>query len=499
MATYFISSVGSNANNGLGPDASHATNRPWLTLGKALNTGSAVVPGDTVYVGPGVLYEGATITPISGVTSTASPTAVRGDPTNAQGFKDGSGVRLAPAVCWVTTRTSGDGLDGAITSGASLLTMTTNTPSGLQFYNLALESSLTASVGVALISLAAGADTLFQDCRLIGNSGIRNTAGAPTATRNLTLRRCVYLGSTFINIGNNTAAATADADLTILVEHCLVFGKLADLALGASGGNIGGGVRFKGNTAITTATILATTAARVSTTTPCRVEGNLFLIGLPISAGTAGHVADDGYNRFASVSAAVNFTAAGTTLTAPQLNLILPDLVKWGLSAPTWGLLGWTNDAVAAQKNSAWSNTSADFRGRTVRPWGAGTSIGYMEQADQAVNSASYLTGSATSGRLTGAGEVTLRVYVPAGTWTIQCRTKSGSYGGTNYPQLIVEANPGVGVSQTTVTATDGTEQVLTTSTLTLSGAAFLEVRLVSRSSGVSSTTDFGTLSRGRA
>jgi hypothetical protein len=48
MATYYVSnSGGSDSNNGLGPDASDATNKPWLTIGKALGA-SGISSGDTV-------------------------------------------------------------------------------------------------------------------------------------------------------------------------------------------------------------------------------------------------------------------------------------------------------------------------------------------------------------------------------------------------------------------------------------------------------------------
>jgi hypothetical protein len=55
VTTYFISPSGNDSNNRLGADASHATNKPWLTLEKGMNTGSPVLPGDTIYIAPRVL------------------------------------------------------------------------------------------------------------------------------------------------------------------------------------------------------------------------------------------------------------------------------------------------------------------------------------------------------------------------------------------------------------------------------------------------------------
>src|ERR1051325_3311383 len=90
MTTYYVSPSGSDSNNGLGPDASHASNKPWLTIGKALGA-SGIASGDIVYIAPGTYREVVTVN----MTSATVETQVIGDPANAQGFKNGSGVLLA--------------------------------------------------------------------------------------------------------------------------------------------------------------------------------------------------------------------------------------------------------------------------------------------------------------------------------------------------------------------------------------------------------------------
>lgn len=90
MTTYYISTEGSDSNNGLGPDASDATNKPWLTVGKALGA-SGISSGDTVYIGPGVYREEVSVA----MTAPTGETFVIGDPGNAQGFKDSSGNLLS--------------------------------------------------------------------------------------------------------------------------------------------------------------------------------------------------------------------------------------------------------------------------------------------------------------------------------------------------------------------------------------------------------------------
>lgn len=500
MATYYISSSGSDANNGLGPDASAVTNKPWLTLGKALNTGSTVVPGDTVYIGPGILYEGAGIAPIAGVTSTASPTAIRGDPTNAQGFKTAGGVLFTPSVCWVSTRTSGDGIDGTITSTAGLFTPAV-TCHGLQFYDLCLEARGSSTSGAIFTLNGNGnADWLVQDCRLIGfNLLVYVATGALTAARNTTFRRCTVLTTSgMLNLNITVAAATADADAAVLFESCLILTRAGvGIALAASGGNLGGGFRFKGNTftgSNGTAATLSTTAVRVSTVNPIRVEGNLF-IGGGLQAGTTGQVVDDGYNRLWNGVAPINVTLAGTSITDPLLNLVLPDLVKWGLEMPRADSFGWTDAAATAQKYSAWSNTAADFRGRTVRPWGSGASIGAHDFGLIGQDTGSQITGGgANSLKITGAGEVSIYVPVDASLTALTVITESLSYGGSSWPQLIVMPNPSCGVTLQTITATSAAEQTLMTASFTPTAAGVIELRLVSRSTSVSSSTYFDSL-----
>jgi hypothetical protein len=497
MTTYYISPNGSDSNNGLGPDASHATNKPWLTLAKALHSGTPVVAGDTAYVAPGTYWSTGSVTPVAGTASVVSPTAIVGDPTNAQGFKDGSGVRLASGVCRLTRRSVGEGADGTGVTTSQLLVM--NEVHGLQWKHLVLEDYNTSGTVGLIAPTWTTTDWLFEDCRLVSNIMMAFPGGTPTAGMNLTFRRCTIIAYRHCFRSNNNPgdAATADADMNVLIEGCLIIGSLtAAFNLGSSGGNKAGGWRIKGNTFLTgEPACISTASTRVSTVTPVRVEGNIFVGSVPVSATTAGQVVDDGYNRFYASAGSTNFTVAGTSILGPQFLLALPDLVKWGLEMPRADWFGWTDQAAATQIDSAWSNTNADWRGRTVRPWGAGTGIGYVEAPSAAQDTASAITGGgANSLKMTAAGEVSFYLPVEASSTTISVKTKSDSYGGTSYPQLIVQPNPSIGVAGTTVTATDATEQTLTTGAFTPTAQGVVEVRLVSRSSATNSSTWFDLL-----
>lgn len=500
MTTYYVSTAGLDANNGLGPDASHASNKPWLTAGKVFNAGSTVVPGDTVYFGPGTFYQGATLTLIAGISSAASPTAFRGDPTNAQGFKDGSGVRLSPAPSWITTRTSSE-QDTAPASSAVLFTANTNGTSGVQLYDLVLECAPTAGSVIQLaVTTTLCRSWLVQDCRLVGATGITLSSGISTAALNLTVRRCLFMTESALLSTNASAASTADADLNVQFEHCLIFGgATGPLALSASGGNLAGGIDFVGCTVMGltrgTGGVFGSVALRMSTVTPCTITGCKIYGGAPVVANTSGQWTSGGFNRIYGTQASTNFTLAGSDIAGHMPHDILPDLVKWGLILPQAEVFGWSTEAAAAQKHSAWTNTQADYRGRTVRPWGSGASIGCWETPELTQDTSGAITGGgANSLKVTGAGEFSFLVPVDARSATISVKTKSTSYGGTNYPQLIAEASPGIGVTQQTGTATDATEQTVSI-TVTATAKGVVELRLISRSSSTSSVTYFDNVS----
>lgn len=508
MATYYISSSGNDANNGLGPDASAATNKPWLTFAKAMNTGSGVVPGDTVYIGPGYYYSGAVV-PISGISSAGSPTSFIGDPSNKQGFKDSGGNLLAAGLVWWTTRAVGDTLDGPIAATTtSLITGTTNNPDGLQFYNLCMETHSTAAQGSCAIAQLAGntcAGWLFDTCQITGNHFVYAAAGAPTAGRNLTIRRCViFTAFAPFYYRISVIAATADANLNILFESNLVMTgtQMGAIQLGTGTGNVAGGVAFKGNTHMgsgSTGAVQTITANATSTVTPVTMEGNLILNGNVMTAATSGQIIDNGYNRFRPGSATPysNGTQAGTSFGDIALNIVHPLLSIWGLSMPRNDFLGWTDAAVAAQIDSAWGNTDADIRGRTPRPWGAGASIGCWEGTPIVQDTSSAIVGGgANSAKLTGQGEFSFFLPVNTVATTLAIVTKSTSYGGTTWPSMVVVANGSVGLAtDTTVSATSAAQQTIT-AVFTPTTQGVVEVRCISQSTSVSSVTYFDSVSR---
>ena len=503
--TYYVSPDGLDTNNGLSPDATTANvNKPLKTVGKTMNTGAPIRPGDTIYIAPGVTNETATVTPVATICSSAVPTSWLGDPNNVQGFKDSNGVRREPGVPRVTTRTAAEGDDGTHTTlvSTNLFTLSTNKPSGMTFRFLHLETGYgSGGAGTFSMELTTVKDILVEDCVLTGFF-IVFANGAPTELRNWTFRRCiVFAPYSMFRISVTTAAASANADLTILVEECFVVGQLCGgtaMALGSDGGNLGGGLRFYDNTVITADSHgIVTTALRVSTTTPVRFGGCLFITGVnvAVNAGTSGQVVDDGYNRIMG-AASTNCALHATSFLRPAWQLVMPHLHTWGLEMPRSDFLGWMDSAHANQKYSASGRTTSDFRGRTPRPWGAGSSIGCWQAQSVAKDTSSAVTGGgANSLKLTGAGEVSVYIPVDATAFTVSVTTVSTDYGGASYPQMIVMADPSLGVtSNTTVTAAADTIEKITTATITPTSKGIMEVRLISRSSDVTSLTYFDLL-----
>lgn len=509
MATYYVSNDGSNTNNGLGPDASHATNRPWLTPAKVFNTGSTVVPGDTVYFAPGDYYPGATLIPIASISSAANPTSFRGDPFNAQGFKTAAGVLLSPGIVRIDGGRTAGNEDTAGTL-RTLFTLQTNDPSGLSFYHLALEA-----VGNVIELDTNGSNTiLFEDCRLFAQNNRSlnvTTSNAWTAGRNWIFRRCIMLAASewVIYMNNTTAAATANADLNILFEQCLIFGR-SSFQMGTAAGNRAGGIYFDGCTivgysssagAITTVASTVSIATAVGDRLGIHLKNNLFLGGhTHVSAGTSGHVWDDGYNRAIGVNAPTNYTEAATSRRNTQANIIFPDLIKWGWPADYVGrgVFGWGPSAPTAVTASGGTNTGTDFYNTGLtRPWGAGPTIGAIELATITRDTTTLIDGP-DSLKITGKGDIEFRVPVTAAATTISVKARQdASYGAGTKPQLIIVAEPDLGVVEQTITgvAAVSTTETLTTASFTPTAAGVVTVRLRSQAA-TAGAVNFDTLSK---
>ncbi len=491
MATYYVSPSGSDANNGLGPDASHATNKPWLTIGKALASGTVVAAGDTVYIAPGFYYSANCVVISFG---TGGPQViVSGDPTNEQGFKDGSGVRLAAGVCFASTRSTKDALPP---TGTTLFNLFTNQVRKITFQKLWMDAR--QGVDSAAVELHGVCDGIkILDNMISASYGIDVSGGAPNATRGVYMQRNVMIGGILLNYVTTTAATAANIDVGYQIDNNLILGgRLGVLAIGASGGNIGGGVIFKFNTIFGTfSSTLQSTALRVSTTTPCRVSGNVVIGYSWVNAGTAGQIVSDGGNMELGLSVApTNFTRDGADTSASEARMRWPVFSKWGLNPPADDLFALLPTTEPSFFQTALSNTDPDWRNRTVRPFGtAGPTAGYMEGSLPTQDTGSQITGGGVNSlKIAGAGLAgPFYARVVGALTTISVKTKSSSYGGTSYPRLILDPAPDIGYAGESIAATDATEQTLTSASFTPTGKGVIRFWLESRSTSGASATYF--------
>jgi len=505
VATFYVDFTnGNDLSNGLGPDASAATNKPWKTLVKVFHTGSTVVPGDTVYFAPGRHYTAA-LTPIAGIASAASPTAFRGDPFNTQGFKTSGGVRVVPGmVRWDSGRTAAGQEDVAALFN-KLIDFGTNGISGVAFYDLCLEAG-----EVIGLSLANCDNVTFEDCLIIGNnsSGVA-VGGTPTAGRVWRFRRCEFRAPSFFFANVGISAATAGADLDILFESCRIHGR-AYFNLGTSAGNKSGGIYFVDSDVFTEASgscfqcIANTLSVALATgdRLGIHIRGSRFIgSGLAISGGTLGQVWDDGYNRFLYCGGNSNFTQDATTVRNPQINLVFDSLAKWGYPPEYVGRysMGWAAEASASQKfNGVYTSTVEDFyHTGLARPWGGGPALGAVEVADFSRDTTSLIDG-VDSLKIAGSGDIDFLVPVDAVATTVSVKARQdASYGAGVKPQLLILAEPDLGVAAQTITgiAAADTVETLTSASFTPSAPGVVTVRLRAQAAPIGAC-HFDTIAR---
>jgi len=232
-ATYYVSPSGNDGNNGLGPDASHGTNRPKLTPANVLATVSA---GDTIYFAPGKYPCTETLAD--------NNILIYADPQNEQGFKDGSGNTLAKGLVILTGYESGDSSAG---TGAPVITA--NGIDGWTLRGFYIHGT-PKNACITMTDLASTGVTIEQ-CAIIGNGaggyGINLLVPAGT-DMDLTVRRCIIRAS-----GNSAANCistihqqhSANWDADVRIENCVMenqnYNTVGFLQSGGSGsGKMGG-------------------------------------------------------------------------------------------------------------------------------------------------------------------------------------------------------------------------------------------------------------------
>lgn len=489
-ATYYVSwDHGDDAtNNGLGPDASDGTNRPWKTLGKALGA-SGISSGDTVHVAPGTQREVVT----AAMTSATVETLVLGDPRNVQGFKSSGGVLAQPGeVRWSAFTTS----DTTAPSSSPVLTLSAR--DFLTFRDIVF---VTGAVGIS--AGAHSTDIKIDRCVFLhgGTPGNRTLDVTATAGSSLgwTITNCRFaMGSATGGLYFSAGAGSADYDLQVEIRNCLFMGPNGGFVrLVGAASNKPGGIDIISCTFIgQSASLLISTGS--STSIPCVVE-NCYLYGTPLQATATGEIVEDYNIIFAATPRVFTSIGANSVSNGSYANLFsMGQEALLGFQSKPFGtpsigspLLGFggslpaTTDAINRPRPSGGSSTNY--------------SVGYLERHDFGAKETSVTDASGTALKLVGPGDHDIRVPVNATSTTLTIRVRFDTNHGTTYkPQAILLAAPEIGVSTETETAAGSADtwETLTFSSFTPTSKGWVTLRLVSRSETGNGIAYFDTLTQ---
>ena len=484
MTTYYVDATnGSDSNNGLGPDASHATNKPYATIGKLLATSGVLASGDTAYLAPGTYREAVTVN----ITSPTALTQIIGDVANAQGFKTSGGVLVTPGEVTWSAYTSGDTSAPTTTRPINL--------NGRDFLSFQRITNVGGNGTPSCVSAttATSTDTTFTECAFFPHNNGGNTIETQSAgdvILNWLFDRCIIVvarGGRLLGITLPTG--TADTDVNVLFRNCLfLLGDAANgISLFSSGATAGkpGGVRMQNCTVFGGGNIMQTFSANFSTSIPCAVyNSQLIHCTTALNANTSGQIVED-YNRIISNTPRTNVSAGANS----QSSTAYPAV--WQLGQFLWvgnqarapftplagsALLGFGNQSGAP---------SVDIANRP-RPAGGGSTsnaIGAFERHDSATKETTTVRTGSNALVIVGPGDHDFQVPVDATSTTISCYMRYDTlHAATNKPQMQVLNGEECGVSTATATmaaAVDTWEQL--SLTFTPARAGIVTIRLISR------------------
>lgn len=502
MAIYYVSTAGNDANNGLGPDASDATNKPWRTIGKALGA-AGISSGDTVHIGPGVYRE----TVVVGMGSAVAETFILGDPLNAQGFKDGSGNLLAPQPVRLTAYTTDD---KTAATASTLLDLSGR--DYLTFENLVFVGAHNVVVIRAVTQTST--NITFRACAIFatGNNYIVDAWTAFGLAMNWLFDRCIVwkigtgTGLRFVAV----SGTGSDYDIGATVKNCFIYvsaGTSLNITKSGSSVNLGGGLLVHnccviGNPAFSV-------GAESSTSIQNKLYNNVLVAissGAVISGLEAAAPRDtlEDYNFFIAPSVVRTDIDAGANSkihTDWSYHLEVGQSLLHGFQARPF-LSPAVDSPILGADSDASVVLTEDLLGR-ARPSGPGLAWdnalkawGPYEYHDFARQETTIVDASGSALKLTGPGDQELLVPVDAIATTITIKGRyDANHGTTNKPQVELVANARIGVSgQTaTMTAAVDTWETLTLGPFTPTAKGWVRVRLKSRAAAGNGIAYFDT------
>lgn len=493
MTTYYVDFVnGLDANNGLGPDASHASNKPWKTITKLLGA-TGLASGDTAYLSPAGPFREA-VTPA--MTSATAETRILGDPGNVQGFKTSGGVLVAPGeVRWTAFTTS----DVAAPSTSAMVT--SNSRDYLTFQYITFQGGTSWAVGLEGDTL----NFVFRDCKFIGgnhSTGVPTVLALTLADTNVSLLfdRCYFFSPTTeaaLKLNPATSAA-ADYDTGIMVQNCVFMspGEVVLIVPSGAGSFKAGGIDFYNCTIFGWRGIRITTA-NMSTSIPCTVYNSVILVqDTGLNASTSGQIVED-YNLIHASTARTNVTAGSNSISTRNYGLLMhvgEELLYGFQGRPVFMP---TPGSPLLARGAQAGGPTVDIRNRARPSGGASTSYawGAYERHDTAARETSTVHTGSNAIVITGPGDHDFGVPVDATSTTVTVFARYDTdHAATNKPQMTILNGEEIGVTTATATMTaavDTWEQLSLNFSPTAKG--IVTIRLISRSAAGSGKAFFDT------
>jgi hypothetical protein len=455
MTTYYVDYVnGLDANNGLGPDASHASNKPWKTLTKLLGA-AGMASGDTAYLSPaGPFREIVSMA----LTSPTVETKIIGDPGNVQGFKTSGGVLVTPGPVIHTAYLTND--KTAPTSTQLLASSGGNPRNFLTFEKIMWVYATGAATG-----LTTSTDATFRDCAFLGVHGGSQALGVTSvfgAAINLLVERCLFWkpmnGTTAIQVTLLTGTGS-DYDSNCQIRNCIFTGSGIDsvrITGSGAGAQKGGGVDMRNCISVNGPLMETTGVDLLSTSIPCTVTNCIGMSGSgSLLAATSGQITEN-YNILYGNTTRVNVTAGGNSISDDSY----ASLVHFGWEQLFGARIRAFTEPMANSPFLAYGSDGGHPTTDGVggpRPSGGQSplsGVGSLERGNTFVKETGTVRSGSNAISITGPGYQDFQVPVDASSTTVTCYVRwDATYAGTK-PQMKVLNGEEAGVTAATATAT---------------------------------------------
>jgi len=510
MANFYVSATRGSDSTGTGTAAS-----PWKTIGKAAgpSPAAALSGPTTIYVEPGVYYEGFTL----GLAPTSTNTLrIVGDCDGAGFAAGGYATPRVGIVEWAAWS------DDANVMAVPCLSATSKGFVTLERIKF-IGGQGTGTYKGSCVSVVGGSGWTLRDCIFLAternsnaNSAVALIGATGGGPMNHVVERCdLYSTAPYQSACLDLAAyeQAAEYDVNVAVRNCRLIPTCGNQGIGitvrsagGSGGKLARGFLVEHCTVFGNGFairvypgVAGKPLAAPNVVRGCLIQGT----GTGIEAGDATHVAED-YNVLNAATPRTNVSVGANSAANVRPSLDLGDGRLAGVPyrpylEPIAGPLG------TGRVPSGFP--AVDLTGR-ARPEGLGSTsaaCGALERHDTGEPDATFAdVGSASCLALRGPGSLERPVLVDPVPTTIRVKVRwDGGHGDAAKPRAVLLANPEVGLladQVVTATSTGGVGsapnayETLTFTPFTPTRAGAVMLRLVSRSASGSGAAYFDSI-----